>query len=69
MSTAKYRAAVLGAILSSFLVGTHISVLHEILDHGTTAHWDVLIATAVLVVVTVLCGSSLLRLAPNGIRR
>ena len=69
MSTAKYRAAVLGAILSSFLVGTHVPVVHEILDHGATDHWDALIATVVLVVVTVLCAWSLLRLAPNGIRR
>ena len=60
MSTATYRMLVLGAIASSFMLGMHVPVLHEILDHGSRPRWDVLIASAVLALIALACASRLL---------
>ena len=64
MSTATYRSLVVGAILSSFLVGLHMPVLHDILDHGASPRWDVLVLTALFVLSTLICGWILLRTTP-----
>lgn len=56
MSTGTYRILVVGAILSSFLLGMHMPVIHDIADHGARARWDVLIASAVLALMAITCG-------------
>jgi hypothetical protein len=56
-----YQLTVIGTILSSFLVGSHMPALHEIIEHGATAHWDVVGATVLLAVATVAGAWMLLR--------
>jgi hypothetical protein len=56
-----YRLTVIGTIFSSFLAGSHMPVLHEIIEHGATAHWDIVGATVMLAVATVAGGWMLLR--------
>ena len=56
-----YQLTVIGTILSSFLAGAHMPALHEIIEHGATAHWDVVGATMLLAVATVAGGWLLLR--------
>jgi hypothetical protein len=63
MRISTYRFVVLGSILSSFLVGLHIPMLHEFIEHGRTPRWDVLAATLVLVVMTLAGAWTLLRTA------
>jgi hypothetical protein len=63
MRARTYQLTVIGTILAAFLTGTHMPVLHEIIEHGAAAHWDVLIATLVLIVFTVAGGWTLLRAA------
>lgn len=53
MRTRTYRLIVVGSVLSSFLVGLHVPMLHEIIDHGARPRWEVLIATLLLVVSTI----------------
>ena len=60
MSTATYRMLVLGAIASSFMLGMHVPVLHEILDHGSPPRWDVLIASGILALIAIVCAWRLL---------
>ena len=52
MSATTYRMMVLGGILSAFLLGMHMPVLHEIADHGAGASMPGVIATAALAVLT-----------------
>jgi predicted Kef-type K+ transport protein len=56
-----YRLTVIGTILASFFVGLHMPALHEIIEHGATARWDIVGATALLAVATVAGGWMLLR--------
>jgi hypothetical protein len=63
MTASTYRLVVIGSLLSSFMVGLHMPALHEILEHGATARWDVMTATVLLVVLTVAGGVVLLRQA------
>jgi hypothetical protein len=56
-----YQLTVIGTILSSFLAGSHMPALHEIIEHGATARWDVVGATVLLAVGTVAGGWMLLR--------
>ena len=51
---------VLGAILSSFLLGMHMPVIHDIVDHGSRPRWDVLIASGLLALIAIACGWRLL---------
>jgi hypothetical protein len=60
MSTGIYRMLVIGAILSSFLLGMHMPVIHDIVDHGARPRWDVLVASGVLALVAIGCGWKLL---------
>ena len=60
MSTTTHRMLVLGAIASAFLLGMHMPVLHQILDHGSRPRWDVLIASAVLALIAIACAWRLL---------
>lgn len=61
MSLATYRFVVLGSLFSSFMVGLHMPALHEIVEHGADAHWDVLAATSALIVLTIAGAWALLR--------
>jgi hypothetical protein len=45
-----YRLVVVGSMLSSFLVGLHVPMLHDILEHGATPRWDVMAVTLLLAV-------------------
>ena len=56
-----YRLIVVGSILSSFMVGLHVPMLHEIIEHGATPRWDALTATLILALITVACAWKLLR--------
>jgi hypothetical protein len=56
-----YRLTVLGSIVSSFMAGLHVPVLHEIIEHGAAPRWDVLTATLLLVVGAVAGTWKLLR--------
>ena len=58
-----YRLIVVGSILSSFLVGLHVPVLHEVIEHGATPRWDVLTATLLLALSTIAGAWTLLRTA------
>lgn len=60
MSTVTYRMLVLGAIVSSFMLGMHVPVLHEILDHGSRPRWDVQIASGILALTAIVCAWRLL---------
>ena len=51
---------ILGAIVSSFLLGMHMPIIHDIVDHGASPRWDVLIASGVLALVAIACGWRLL---------
>jgi hypothetical protein len=48
MSTRSYRLAVVGCVLSWFLLGVHAPVLHEITSHGRAPRAPVLAAVALL---------------------
>lgn len=61
MHTWTYRLLVIGSLLSSFLVGLHMPVVHEIVDHGAAPRWGVLAVTALLVAMAVGGGWALLR--------
>jgi hypothetical protein len=52
---------VIGAILSSFLLGLHMPLLHEVMEHGESLRWDVLTIMPVLTAIAVVCGWKLLR--------
>jgi hypothetical protein len=56
-----YRLIVIGSMLSSFLVGLHMPMLHDVIEHGATPRSEVLVATALLTVFTVAGGWTLLR--------
>jgi hypothetical protein len=56
-----YRLVVVGSLLSSFLTGTHMPLLHEMIEHGARPRWDVLAATLLLVAMSVAGGWALLR--------
>jgi hypothetical protein len=60
MSTGIYRMLVIGAILSSFLLGMHMPVIHDIVDHGARPRWDVLIASGLLGLIAIGSGWKLL---------
>ena len=60
-TAATYRLTVLGSIFSSFMAGLHVPVLHGIIEHGAAPRWDVLGATLLLVVGTVVGTWALLR--------
>jgi hypothetical protein len=61
MRTGTYRLVVIGSLVSSFLVGMHTPMVHEILEHGAAARWDVLTATLLLAVATIAGAWTLLR--------
>lgn len=56
-----YRLIVIGSMLSSFLVGLHMPMLHDVIEHGAAPRWDFVVATALLVVLTVAGAWRLLR--------
>jgi hypothetical protein len=56
-----HRVVVIGTLLSSMMVGLHLPVLHEILEHGAVPRWPVMIALLVFAVLTVAGGWMLLR--------
>ena len=60
MSTTTYRLLVLCAIVSSFLLGLHMPIIHDIVDHGSHPRWDVLIASGFLALIAIACGWRLL---------
>ena len=60
MTTGTYRLLVVGAILSSFLLGMHMPVIHDIFDHGARLRWDVLLASGFLALITIGSGWKLL---------
>ena len=66
MRARTYQLTVIGTILAAFLTGMHMPVLHEIIEHGATAHWDVMIATLLLIILTVAGGWTLLRGSTRG---
>jgi hypothetical protein len=61
MGLRTYQLTVIGTIVASFLVGLHMPAMHEIIEHGATARWDIVAVTAVLAVATVAGGWMLLR--------
>jgi hypothetical protein len=63
MSASTYRLVVVGSLLSSFLTGMHMPVFHEVIEHGAPPRMSVLVATLILVILTLLGGWSLLRQA------
>ena len=66
MRTQTYQLTVIGTILAAFLTGMHMPVLHEIIEHGATAHWNVIIATLLLIILTVAGAWTLLRGSTRG---
>jgi hypothetical protein len=60
MSTGTYRLLVVGAILSSFMLGMLMPVMHDIFDHGARPRWDIVIASGVLALIAITCGWRLL---------
>jgi hypothetical protein len=64
MRLSTYRLTVVGSILSSFLAGFHLPVLHQMIEHGAAPRWDVLTATGLLAAGTV-AGAWLLLRAPG----
>jgi hypothetical protein len=61
MRVTTYRMVVIGSMLSSFLVGLHVPMLHAMIDHGAAPRWDVLTVTLLLAIITVACAWRLLR--------
>lgn len=66
MRARTYQLTVIGTILAAFLTGMHMPVLHEIMEHGATAHWNVIIATLLLIILTVAGAWTLLRGSTRG---
>ena len=44
MQMLTYRLVVVGSLLSSFLVGLHMPMLHEVIEYGATPRWDAVTA-------------------------
>ena len=63
MRVRTYQLTVIGTILAAFLTGMHVPALHEFMEHGARARWDVMVATLVLIILTVAGGWILLRAA------
>ncbi|HSA55732.1 MAG TPA: hypothetical protein VLE53_08505 [Gemmatimonadaceae bacterium] len=52
MTTRQYRLTVIGSALSWLLLGLHLPTLHELTDHQAMPPTSVLVATAVLAVLS-----------------
>jgi hypothetical protein len=63
MSASSYRVVVVGSLLSSFFVGLHMPLLHEVIEHGASPYSVAVIVTILLFVVTAAGGWALLRQA------
>ena len=61
MRPSTHRLTVVGTMLCSFLAGLHMPVFHEIIEHGATPRWDVVIVTVLLVLAAIAGGWILLR--------
>jgi hypothetical protein len=64
MRTGTYRLTVVGSMISSFLVGLHIPVLHEIIEHGAPPRWEAFAVTLLLLIGVVAGTWTLLRTPP-----
>jgi hypothetical protein len=53
MTIGYYRLTVVGCALSWLMVGLHLPILHEIIDHGRVPHWTVLAIVSLFTVVAV----------------
>ena len=63
MSAFTYRLVVMGSLVASFLVGMHMPLLHEVVEHGASPFSAAIIFTLVLFVATIAGGWALLRQA------
>ena len=48
MTTRIYRLTVVGCALSWLLIGLHLPILHEMIDHGRAPKSSVLVAVAII---------------------
>ena len=55
-------------MLGSILLGLHMPVLHEIVEHGARPQWDVLGFSLVFAAATLLCAWKLLRIGATTAR-
>lgn len=62
MSTGLHRLVVIACALSWFLVGMHIPIVHEIVGHGASPRWTVLVLLTLFVVMAFASVWVLLRL-------
>ena len=68
MRARTYQLTVVGTILAAFLAGMHVPALHEIIEHGARAQWDVIVASLLLISLTMAGGWALLRNASRSTR-
>ena len=61
MSTAYYRATVMGCAISWLMLGLHLPALHALTHPGQTIAWTVLSLTALNGIVAIACLWVLLR--------
>jgi hypothetical protein len=61
MSTRSHRLLVVGCMLSWFLLGMHVPIVHEITGHGRIPGPSVLLAVAAIVLAALAAAWALLR--------
>jgi hypothetical protein len=65
MRIGTYRLTVVGSMISSFLVGLHVPLLHEIIEHDAPPRWEAFAVTLLLLIGVVAGTWSLLRRPPS----